>query len=311
MTEPIISGTYSHDLLVHDSDEELVEGIRPFVEQGLESGGHVIVHSSQERVDLLQKALGSRPRLEYGLDEDLYLTPTSTLFAYQRRLAEANDPVELWATGTVPLGPDTREHASWCRYESLVNEVLGAYAFHGLCTYDTRSLPETTIAAARAAHPYLSTGTGRTASPEYLPPADFLADSLAAVPGPPADRPAATMTLHGLQHLGPARGLLRQAASATTVTQTKVDGFVAAVHEVLVNGLAHGRAPVRLSFWVEPERLSCLVVDEGAGVGDPLVGYRYPGPAGPRGLWAARQLCEDIFVRDDPGVGCSVLLITT
>src|SRR4051812_34871068 len=69
---PIAAGRYSHDLLLHDCDDDLVASTRAFVELGLASGGQVLVHSSQERVAMLREALGSHPRLDYGLDRDLY-----------------------------------------------------------------------------------------------------------------------------------------------------------------------------------------------------------------------------------------------
>ena len=176
---PIVNGRYSHDLLLHDSDDELVAGITSFVAQGLESGGHVLVHSTKARVAQFKEVLGAHPRLEYGLDEDLYLSPSRTLFAYQRKLAES-PPIELWATGTVPLGDDAAGHPAWGRYESLVNEVLGRFAFHALCTYDTRVLPASTLEAAKLTHPCISTGSERVDSPDYLDPADFLSDPRAA-----------------------------------------------------------------------------------------------------------------------------------
>lgn len=305
---PIASGHYSHDLLLHSSDEELVEGTRAFVEQGLGSGGHVLVHSTERQVAVLRDALGTHPRLEYGLDCELYQSPSTTLFAYQRKLAES--PLDLWATGTVPLGVDASARAGWARYESLVNEALGSYGFHGLCTYDVRTLPAETIAAAKATHPGVTVGNHRAPSTDYLRPDEFLTDPLAHVPDPPDLRPAVTMTLLSLSDLKAARYLVRRTAvSFSAVARDSVEGFLTAVNEVLVNGLRHGRPPVRLTLWVEHARLTCRVTDSGPGMHDPLAGYRFPDPDGPSGLWVARQLCEDLFVHDEPGGGCNVLMV--
>ena len=76
---------FSHDLLLHDSDAELVSGTRAFVQQGLASGGQVLVHSTEAQVALLRDELGSHPRLTYGLDQDLYQSPTATLFTLPAR----------------------------------------------------------------------------------------------------------------------------------------------------------------------------------------------------------------------------------
>lgn len=307
---PITTSAYSHDLLVHERDEELVAGIGCFVEQGLASGGQVLVHGTQERVTMLRAVLGEHPRLVYGLDCDLYQSPSSTLFAYQRRLAESPEPMELWATGTVPLGDDARAHPAWARYESLVNEVLGPYCFHGLCTYDARVLPASTIAAARATHPCVCFGSLRTESPEYETPAAFLTSPLAAVPEPPTTPPAFTRTVHSPQDMEGVRRLVRLAAGRDAVSPETRDGLVSAVNEVLANGLEHGGPPVRVSMWVQPSALVCEVDDSGPGIDDPMAGYRYPAPWGSRGLWVARQMCENVFVRSLPGGGCSVLLTT-
>jgi hypothetical protein len=308
---PIRSDLFSHDLLVHDGDDDLLAGTRTFVEQGLSSGGQVIVHSTRERVAMLREALDPHPRLEFGLDEDLYQSPTSTLFAYQRAMAESPEPIELWATGTVPLGEDPATHPAWARYESVVNAVLGPYAFHGLCTYDARVLPPDTIAAARATHPSVSTRGHRTDSPEYQDPAEFLANPLAGVPGPPDAPPLLTASLESAQDLRGVRLLVRRGAeSSTAVPRGTIDAFVSAVHEVLANGLQHGAPPVRLTLWVETAKLTCLVTDTGQGSADLLSGYDYPEAVGPMGLWVARQLCEELFISNQQGSGCRVLLST-
>lgn len=306
---PIVRGSYSHDLLIHESDRELVAGTVAFVEQGLASGGQVLVHSSKERVSLLRAALGTHPRLEYGLDSDLYLSPMTTLFGYERTVAQSQGGGDLWVTGTVPFGPDPLAHPAWTRYESLVNEVLGRYAFHALCTYDTRALPVSTIAAARATHPCLSNGESRVESPYYVDPAAFLVDPRAASPRAPSSAPTASKIIRTARDLQPARHLVaRIGIEASAVSRDEIDGFVVAVNEVMENGLQHGRPPVRLSIWVDPSTLTCLVSDSGPGIRDPLAGYRHPDLDDSKGLWVARQFCDELMIRNSALGGCSVLM---
>ncbi|MGZ4493529.1 MAG: anti-sigma factor RsbA family regulatory protein [Nocardioides sp.] len=303
---------YSHDLLVHHSDEELVHGTRAFVEQGLASGGQVLVHGSRDRVGLLRQELGAHPRLEYGFDEELYQAPTDTLFAYQRKLAEAGPGVDFWVTGTVPLGRDAAERAAWARYESAVNEALSAYSFRALCTYDARTLPGSVIDAARATHPTVSTDLTSRTSPEYVDPAAFLADPLAQVPGPPGSPPSLAITIHRLDQLARARHQVRTTARASSaVPQRSIDELLVAVNEVVANGLVHGAPPVQLSLWVDVTTLTCRVVDSGMSALDPVTGYRHPEDWGPMGLWAARQLVDELFISSPAEGGCSVLLTKT
>ena len=134
---------FSHDLLLHDSDLALVQGTPAFVQQGLASGGQVLVHSTEDQVAMLREGPGLSSPATYGLDQDLYQSPIATLFRYQRVLEDSSGSTALWATGTVPArraradpglpGPGTSRWST---------RLLGPYAFHGLCTYDTQALPD-------------------------------------------------------------------------------------------------------------------------------------------------------------------------
>jgi anti-sigma regulatory factor (Ser/Thr protein kinase) len=302
-------GHYSHDVLVHDNDADLVAAVAVFVEDGLASGGRVLVHSTEQRVAQYQDVLPADPRLTYGFDKDLYLSPSSTLFAYQRQLQQSSEAGELWVAGTVPLGEEPAAQQAWARYESLVNEALGDYAFHALCTYDATVLPPEVIARARATHPSTWTAAGRRPTAAYADPADFLVDELAAVPSAPVGE-AVVVQVREPGHLAQARRVLRSAARPARLDGDVLDGIVMATHEVLVNGLVHGCPPVTLEVWAEPGRVTCRVTDRGAGIADTLAGVRHPAADGPKGLWAARQLCEDLFLSNPPDGGCSVLLAT-
>ena len=303
---------YSHGLLVHDNDEELIEGTRAFVEQGLASGDQVLVHGTRDRVALLRDVLGTRARLEYGFDEELYLDPTRTLFAYQRKLAARTLPTRLWVTGTVPVGRDSATQGAWNRYESAVDQALAAYPFRALCAYDTRTRPAAVIAAARATHSTVSDGLTSRPSPDYVRPAAFLADPLARVPAPPTSPPSVRTTIVMLGDLSEARHRLRaRARSASAVSSQTIEQMLTAVHEVAANGVVHGRTPVRISLWTEVEALTCLVEDSGPGNLDPMTGFRHPGTRSTLGLWVARQLVDDLFIDSAPSGGCRVLLIAT
>ena len=300
---------YRHDVLVHEDDEDLVAGTRAFVEQGLASGGQVLVHGTRRRVSLLREVLGSHPRLEYGYDEELYQAPTRTLFEYQRRLAEMPDPLDFWVTGTVPLGHDLAEQAAWARYESAVNEALSAYSFRALCTYDTRTNPATVIEAALATHPSVNTDLKSRPSGQYVDPAMFLTHPMAQVPAPPEAPPSLVTTVTRLEDLARARYLLKTTArESSALPLLTVDEFLTAVNEVAANGVAHGAPPVRVTLWADATSLACQVLDSGAGTLDPLAGFRYPHEWGPMGLWAARQLVDDLFISIPSEGGSSVLL---
>ena len=311
-TEPIPGRTFTHDLLLHDGPDQLVDGVRAFVDQGLRSGGQVLIHGTQGRLDMVRDALGTHARLDYGLTSDLFRQPMSRLFATQRLLAESPVPVELWAVGIPAPTTDQATGTRWARFESLINEVLAPYAFHALCAYDTRTAPKRLIATGKATHPWITSQGYRTTSAEYLAPGAFHCTPWARVPGPVDMRPEVNVVLHGMKDLPRARQLVaRAAATASSVPRDEVVGFITAVHEVLVNGLTHGQPPVYLTLWAQTKTLTCRVLDTGPGIPDPLAGCQHPGPSGPKGLWLARQLCGDVYVTNfPPGGSCSVLLTT-
>ena len=312
MTRPSVAwpnSAYSHGLLVHHDDDELVAGTSAFVERGLASGGQVLVHGTRDRVGLMRGVLGTHPRLEYGFDEELYQAPTHTLFAYQRRLAETGQGTEFWVTGTVPLGRDAAERAAWARYESAVNEALGAYPFRALCTYDARTLPASVLAAARATHPVVSTALTSRTSLDYLDPAAFLGTPLSGVPELPTSPPSLMTSVVGSDQLANARHLLKTTARESSAMQPQsIDEFITAVNEVAANGLLHGSPPVQIELWADVNTLVCRVEDSGTVAVDPLTGYRFPDGWGAMGLWTARQLVDDLFISNPPGGGLVVLL---
>jgi hypothetical protein len=311
---------FSHDVLVHHNDDELIIATRAFVEQGLASGGTVLVHGTRQRVALMHDVLGTHPQLEYGLDEDLYQMPTRTLFAYQRKLAHNPEPIEVWATGTVPFGRDPATQSGWARYESLLNEALIAYPWHGLCTYDTRTQPEAVIAAAKATHPTVRAGQTSSLNTDYRTPDAFLAHPLADAPEPPNSPPSMVTTIIDFGDLATARHLINTSARTSGALPPQViEEFILAVNQVMTNGLVHGEPPVHLTHWAELSTLTCQVVDSGPGTLPPLTGYRHPNESGhhnhdtwgPMGLWATRQLVDDLIISTTPQGGTSVLLTKT
>ena len=300
---------YSHSVLVHDTDEQLIEGTRAFVAQGLESGGDVLVHGSRDRVDLMRDVLGSHSRLGYGLDEELYLAPMRTLFAYQRTLAERPSPTQLWVIGTVPLAADLSGQAAWLRYESVVDAALGAYAFAALCTYDTRTCPDSVIRGALATHRTVSVDLAEQDNALYVEPAVFLEVPLAQRPEVPDTPPTDAITIHDIDDLAAARDLVKvRAYEQSAVSPQCIEQFRVAVTEITSNGLSHGRPPVTVALWADVGRLTCLVEDSGTGHLDPMTGYRHPDHAASLGLWAARQLVDDLVIGCSESGGCSVLL---
>jgi anti-sigma regulatory factor (Ser/Thr protein kinase) len=110
----------------------------------------------------------------------------------------------------------------------------------------------------------------------------------------------------GLADLSRLRRLVVEAALGAELPRERADRLAVAVNEIATNALVHGRPPATLRIRRERDRLVCEVSDRGAGIKDALAGRLRPSPdaLGGRGLWLARQLCDEVEIRH--GVGCTV-----
>ncbi|MGH3631868.1 MAG: ATP-binding protein [Sciscionella sp.] len=132
------------------------------------------------------------------------------------------------------------------------------------------------------------------------------------MPEPPNSSPSMVTTVADVGDLAWLRCRITSSARASsTLSRAAVEEFLVAVNEMVCNGLAHGAPPVHVTQWAEVTALTCQVVDSGPGRLPPLTGYRHPGTRGTLGLWAARQLVDDLFIGDAPNGGTSVLLTMT
>jgi anti-sigma regulatory factor (Ser/Thr protein kinase) len=167
------------------------------------------------------------------------------------------------------------------------------------------------IAAVGAAHSGIGAGWARATSRGNVKPAALLTDAATGWPDLCSTMRPVAMTLHGLGDLRQARQLLvRSAESGSAVDRATINGFSAAVHEVLVNALTHGAPPVDLIVWVETCRLTCEVVDCGLGFPDDFIGDQRPTTRA-MGLRVARDLCRKLIVINQPNGGCRVILTTS
>jgi anti-sigma regulatory factor (Ser/Thr protein kinase) len=295
---------FVHDALYYDSDEALVAVALPFLQGGMAAGDSVAVSAGPRTWSVLATALG-------GDQERLVLLPgpdtfqrTATAVSALRGFFDAELAAGargLRVLGEVPESADPQEWAEWCRYEAIINRVLEPYPVWGLCPYDTRSLPESVLAAGQLTHPIMTTRTDRAANPAYLDPVEFL-HHMATEPSPLAAGEAdVVMEVGDLRRL---RHAVRATVTNLVPRSRVVAEFLVAVNEVATNARLHGRPPVTARLWVSPQRLVCAITDRGSGFDDAMAGYAAPvssDPARPgRGLWLARHLCDQITAGHTP-----------
>lgn len=114
------------------------------------------------------------------------------------------------------------------------------------------------------------------------------------------DRQAITGTRHAVGRCAAAVGLFG----------ARLDGFVLAVNEIMTNAVRHGGGRGRLRLWRAAGTVSCEVRDEGRAVAGRLEPGELPPTTatGGRGLWLARQLCDEVEV--ETGVAGTVVRVT-
>ena len=213
-----------------------------------------------------------------------------------RELIDGGAP-HLRVVGELPFGSTAGEHASWNRYEAIVNEAFKRAPLWVVCLYDTRALPEQLIEAARRTHPTLFEARRRRQSADYVEPAVLLGQ----IPEPSV--PVAGPPRLQLRIDGDPRGWRRSLAGAVEaedLPRGRAEEFLIAVGEVVANALGHGHGLAELTLWSTNDGVVCAVHDDGPGVDDPFAGYLPPGnddAAQGMGLWVARQLSDSLAIQ--------------
>lgn len=294
---------FQHHALVHSSDDELVNGLRPFVREGLAADQPVVTVVAERTATLLSDALGpDRERVRFLDAGAVYRDPRQALRNYEALLNEdfAADAERVHLVGEIPFGAVTSAQREWMRYESALNSLFAQAPVRSVCPYDRRTLPAELVASAARTHPMLATADGWRYSDDYISPARFLRELTAWE----RSRASLLTELTVGRDLSRVRGTVRRHATIQGAAPEQADQFINAVNEVVTNAMTHGQEPVRLRLLADEHMLMCEVADHGTGLDDPLAAYRLPATneeqEGGRGLWLARELCDVVELESRP-----------
>jgi anti-sigma regulatory factor (Ser/Thr protein kinase) len=291
---------YFHEAAFYSSDEELLDLVVPFLEAGIAAGEPTLMAFGPANEELVRSAMDlSGVTVLPGHEQ--YLRPAVAIRNYQEALAGyvAEGAQQIRAVGDVPHPGYGEPWDWWSRYEAVINRAYDDFPIWGLCPYDTRIAPEHVLADVLHTHPNLATADGRhVRNDEYQDPLGFLPPWREAPRPEPDGPPQAELTDPSAAE---ARQAVRVALARTTIDPERAEDFVMAVSETVTNAFVHGKPPLRLRIWREPDRAVVTVTDAGDGPADPfagLVAARESRSAGV-GLWMAHQICRHVALYGD------------
>ena len=288
---------YRHEALLYAGLDGFVDGVLPFLREGIAADEPILVVVSAEKIARLRTELGDdAARVRFAVMEDVGANPARIIPAWRDFVTEHRGR-PMRGVGE-PIDASRGPHAmTEChRHEALLNLAFAdTPGFWLLCPYDTAALPEDVVHEAARTHPVVVDATGRHESADYAGSATIAAPFADPLP-PPAG------TFHALAFdsatLDEVRRFVAEQASVSGVPAARIDDLVLATSEVATNSVRHGGGTGVLRTWTEGDAFVCEIRDRGA-ITDPLVGRVEPGPSqiDGRGLWLANQLCDLVQVR--------------
>lgn len=124
------------------------------------------------------------------------------------------------------------------------------------------------------------------------------------------DPPPLLVTFFAESSLADTRAAVHHHAREQGLLGERLEDFVMAVNECLVNVLAHGGGQGRLRLWREGETLLCEVRDSGGGIPSRYLDESElpePSQLGGRGIWLIRRLTDGAVFATGPA-GTTVLI---
>ena len=290
---------FRHEALFYSGEDEFLQGIGPFLQEGLESEEPTLVVLSAPKLDALRAELGAgAERVEFADMSEVGANPARIIPAWRefverhsgsgRRLRGVGEPI--WAE----RGPT--ELVECQRHESLLNLAFAdSGGFRLICPYDTSGLAHEVLEEARHSHPFVSAGGVTEESGDYRGLGAFAAPFQEPLPEP---LPHAESCIFDESGLAAMRELVAARAADAGLGTEMAEDLVLAVDEVAANSVVHGGGGGVLRIWREGAALICEVSDEGL-IDDPLAGRERPviGQRGGCGLWLANQLCDLVQIR--------------
>jgi anti-sigma regulatory factor (Ser/Thr protein kinase) len=295
----VSTNSFAHEALLYSGDDGFLEGVLPFIREGLDSDEPTLLVLGAAKLELVRSELnGDGDRVLFADMAGVGANPAWIIPAWRRFLDEHGaDGRPVRGIGE-PIWPERSpdELVECQRHEGLLNVAFAyAPAFRLLCPYDVDALEADVLDEASRSHPYLVADGVRRASSTYQ--GLFALAAPFAEPLPPPPDSARELAFDG-ESLVAIRQLVAARAAGAGLGRERGRDLVLAVNEVATNSVRHGGGSGTIRIWADARSLVCELEDPGRII-DPLAGRREPRPGQKhgRGLWIANQVCDLVQVR--------------
>lgn len=287
-----------HGALLYRTDEEYLDGLLPFLYEGVARDEPTFVAAPGPRVDLLRSAMdGRRDQVRFADMTQLGRNPGRIIPAIRRFLDAHGGRPARFVGEPIWVGRSAAETAEATRHEALINLAFAEATAQVLCPYDVVGLEPSVLDDAHRTHPYLIEGDSARCSTRFTDPVTFCAAAAWLLPPPPPD---AVVRAFGAGDLVSTRRFVRRQAEAAGLPDDRADDVELAANELVTNTLVHGAGSGQLRLWREGRSLVFEVTERGR-ILDPLAGRHVPSDTTPggRGLLVTHHVCDLVELRSD------------
>lgn len=290
---------FAHRALLYRGDTEYLDGIVPFIEEGVTAGQPVTLAVPAQRLSLLRTKLGSATDALRMLDMTVVGRNPGRLIGGVLRAATDAHPGCHIRVVTEPIWPSrtAAEYPACVLHEALVNRAITGHRVTTLCPYDANALSETALTDAAMTHPLLIDSHGPRKSDQFAPEA-----AIAAHTGPLPEPPDAEIHVVTSPDMTGLRQVSAQFAARHGLDRPRTQDLVLALTELASNSLEHAHSPATVLLSATDDHLICQVRDTGH-ITNPLAGRE---PASPeelrgRGLLLVHELADLVLIHTVEG----------
>lgn len=292
------SQSYRHEAFLWNGRADFVDGLLPFIEEGVEAGEAVLVAATPEHREWLSEPLGSSATQVHFVDITLLgrnparIIPACQQFlhdwsGYGRPARAVGEP--LW-DGQRP--EEVRESQL---HEALMNVAVDPdLPFWVRCPYDAGHLDADVLAEASRSHPALATSASYQGSRSYR--GHHHAQTMFAADLPPMDGPATVIDVTQAG-VGAVAELVTRTAASGSLCSDQVLDLTNAVRRLTEGSRTEAGRDLTVRMWDRPDVFVAEVADTTV-TRDLLIGRRPPRtPGDDDALWLANQVCDLVQVR--------------